>query len=176
MKKLIFFIVFIFFLGLTVFIVPTKPYTSIGKTVIEGNVEEVYKKLSDVQEWSYWSSWIKDDSGSNRSIESSESTNARNSWIQWQNSSLSGELVIMDLIPNEAIRYKLQLNKPFSSSGDVFIKLKPQDNNLVELSWDAKLTPLNLFSKVQFLLEDMKSLLNFENLFRGLSTSETSKM
>ena len=94
----------------------------------------VFPQVNDMQKWLAWSPWEKLDPQMKRTFEGPQSgVGASYSWAG--NSDVgSGTSTITESVPNQLVKFKLEMKEPFAGTNDVEFMFKPEGTQTV-VSW-----------------------------------------
>jgi uncharacterized protein YndB with AHSA1/START domain len=104
---------------------PDKFYVSRAAT-IDAPPEKVFACINDLQRWNEWAPWMRLDPKTETRL--SGASSGVSAAIEWSGDKRAGagRLTIVGSRPDEGVDLKLELERPFRSTGDVTLALTPE--------------------------------------------------
>lgn len=123
------------FVGLIVFIA-TRPadFRVTRSATIAAPAETVFAQVNDLHHWEAWSPWAKMDPDAKSTYEGpAAGTGAAMAW-SGNNAVGAGKMTITDSRANEAVRFRLDFERPMKGTSDAEFTFKPQGDQTV-VTW-----------------------------------------
>ena len=144
MLKKIFFILIVVIISLAVFI-SSRPedFRVTRSVVVTAPQEAAFNQVNDLHKWEAWSPWAKLDPNAKNSYEGPQTgTGAALSWAG-NNEVGEGKMTIIESVPSELVRFRLDFLKPFTATNTAEFTFK-SDGDKTTVVW-------SMFGKNNFL-------------------------
>lgn len=148
-------------IGLFLIYVALQPddFTVSRSIAISAPPDVVFSQVNDLRKWDAWSPWEKLDPAMKKTLE--EPTEGVGAVYRWEGNSQvgSGSNTITESKPNELIRFKLAMFKPFEGTNDVDFTFEPKGDQTV-VTWRMK-------GKLVFITKIMNVLIGMDSMIGG---------
>jgi hypothetical protein len=131
---------------------------------------KVFPHVNDLHKWQAWSPWAKLDPSAKNSFAGAESgTGAAMSW-DGNKKIGAGRMTIIESVPNDLIRFKLEFIRPFQATNTAEFTFKPEGSQTI-VTW-TMLSKNNFFFKAFGLFMNCDKMVgkDFEKGLAGLKS------
>ena len=119
----------------------------------------LFEHVNDLHRWNDWSPWAKLDPNARYTYSGSETgPGARLAWIG-NNQVGEGRMTIVDSLPTERVRMKLEFIKPFAATNTAEFTFTPEGDQ-TRITW-------SMFGKNNFMCKAMSLVMNCEKMVGG---------
>jgi hypothetical protein len=130
----------------------------------------VFEQVNDFHKWDAWSPWAKRDPNAKGTYDGP--TSGKDAKFAWEGNSDvgKGNMTIVESIPNELVRIRLEFIEPFAGTNDVEMKVEPQGDE-TKLTWSME-GKNNFMAKAIGLVMDCEKMCG-DDFEKGLANMKT---
>ncbi len=137
MQKKILFVIAIVIVIFIAFVFTQPDEFNVSRTdTIAAPASTIFAEVSDLHKWQAWSPWAKLDPKAKNSFGGPQTGVGSN--MEWESDNRNvgeGKMTIVNIVPDESIKFKLEFEKPFSSTSTAEFSFKPEGNN-TQVTWN----------------------------------------
>ena len=122
----------------------------------------IFPHINDLHKWQAWSPWAKLDPNAKVTFEGAESgVGAVFSWTSSNDEVGEGKMTVVESVPNDHVKIRLDFTKPYAGSSMATLSLKP-DGDKTNVTWSMT------GEKPSFLTRVMCTIFNADKMVGGM--------